>query len=106
MPKPDQEKYNERSALIVETILENLKLFKNYSEQSPGLTERKLLVQLYLLHQVYDIEKYHNLSRPNELNERRLVTKSYKRPNNVRTKTPNGVSNLHQCLMMSAVTIQ
>ena len=95
MPKPDQEKYNERSALIVETILENLKLFKNYSEQSPGLTERKLHVQLYLLHQVYEIEKYHKpFIGPNELNERRLVTKSYKRPNNVRTKTPQiSVSN-------------
>ena len=85
LPHPNDEKYNEKSAIIVETILENLKLFSTYSKQSAGaVTEGSLHTQLYLLHQVYDLEYY-----PHLIEERRkLISKVYLKPSDDRTRLP------------------
>lgn len=80
LPHPRDEKFNEKSVLTVETILENLKLFSIYAEQSAGtVTEGSLHTQLYLLHQVYEIEHYPALFDET----RKLISKVYLRPNTV-----------------------
>ena len=57
LPKPSDPEFNEESSIIVQTILENLKLYAVMGNQRAA-TEERLTEQLHILHQIYELETY------------------------------------------------
>jgi hypothetical protein len=57
LPKPGDPEFNEESSIIVQTILENLKLYAVMGNQRAA-TEERLTEQLHILHQIYELETY------------------------------------------------
>ena len=87
LPLPTDPEYNQESSIIVQTILENLKLYTALGLETPR-TEEQLTEQLCILYQVYELEEYFDTNGKSNKS-----VKVYSRPENNRSRVPQNEVN-------------